>query len=134
MAHSYLLDTSALAAHFLAEPGGDFVAECLRQGQAFICALTVVEFHMLLKRHDMNPAQRQRVWRVCRDAIAGVHPVDEAVAALAVQVRDGADARIPLADACIAACAAQHELILLHADSHYAGLPPGHQTVDLRAL
>ena len=134
MTPAYLLDTSALVAHFLAEPGGDLVADCLRKGQAAVCALTVVEFQTLLKRQGLALVQRQRVWELFRAAVVSVLPVDEDVALLAVQLREEASARLPLADACIAACAARHQLILLHADSHYVALPPGCQATDLRHL
>jgi predicted nucleic acid-binding protein len=134
MTHSYLLDTSALVAHFLGQPGGDFVADCLRKGQAAVCALTVVEFQALLKRQGLPQARRQQVWSLFREVIVSVFPVDEDVAALAVQLRDEAATRIPLADACIAACAVRHQLILLHSDSHYGALPTDCQATDLRRL
>ena len=97
-------DTSALVAHFLAEPGGDFVADCLRKGQAAVCALTVVEFQTLLKRQGLSQVQRQQVWDLFRDTVSSVLPVDEDVATLAVQLREKASARLPLADARAQAC------------------------------
>lgn len=132
MTPAYLLDTSALVAHFLAEPGGDLVADCLRKGQAAVCSLSVVEFQALLKNQGMPAHQRERVWELFRAALVSVLPVDEEVAALAVALREQASARLPLADACIAACAARHQLILLHADRHYAALPSTCQATDLR--
>jgi predicted nucleic acid-binding protein len=134
MSPSYLLDTSALAAHFLDEPGGAFVTDCVRKGQAALCALTVVEFQLLLKAHGAGAAERSRVWSLCREAIRVIHPVDEAVANLAVQLRSQASERLPLADACIAACAARHGLVLLHGDSHYAALPASVEAIDIRSV
>jgi predicted nucleic acid-binding protein len=134
MSPSYLLDTSALAAHFLGEPGGAFVADCIRKGQAALCALTVIEFQLLLKAHGAGAAERNRVWSLCRGTLSVVHPVDETVAGLAVQLRSQASDRLPLADACIAACAARHGLILLHSDSHYAALPPSVEAIDIRSV
>lgn len=134
MPPSYLLDTSALAAHFLGEPGGDFVADCLRKRQAAICALTAVEFHLLLKRHGMKAADWRRVWALCRETVVRVHPVDETVANFAVEIRARSTGRIPLADVCIAACAACHGLTLIHADGHYAALPSRVKAINLRTL
>lgn len=134
MSLSYLLDTSALAAHFLGEPGGAFVADCIRKGQPALCALTVVEFQLLLKAHGAGAAERSRVWSLCRETIAAVLPVDEAVADLAAQLRSQASGRLPLADACIAACAARHGLVLLHGDSHYAALPSSVEAIDIRSV
>lgn len=134
MPPSYLLDTSALAAHFLGEPGGDFVADCLRKRQVAVCTLTIVEFHFLLKHHGMKPAEWRRVWALCRELVVSVHAIDETVANQAVEIRTCGAARIPLADACIAACAARHGLTLIHADGHFAALPPQVKAINLRTV
>ena len=134
MSPSYLLDTSALAAFFLDDPGGSFVADCLRKGQAVICVLTVFEFQLLLKRHGAGMAERGRIWASCRAGIRLICPVDEAVVDLAVELRNQATARLPLADACVAACAAHHRLALLHCDDHFAALPASVQAIDIRSV
>ena len=133
MSSGYLLDTSALAAHFLRRPGERFVADCVRKGVA-VCALSRFEFAQFLKRQGLGQAASAEVWSRYRETLTAVHPVDEAVADLAVQLRSQASERLPLADACIAACAARHGLVLLHGDSHYAALPASVEAIDIRSV
>ena len=133
MSTGYLLDTSALAAHFLRRPGDRFVADCVRKGGA-VCALSLFEFAQFLKRQGLDQTASAEMWGLYRAALTAVHPVDEAVADLAVQLRSQAADRLPLADACIAACAARHGLTLLHGDSHYAALPASVEAIDIRTV
>ena len=133
MTSSYLLDTSALGNHYLGAAGDRFVADCIRKG-ADVCALTVFEFGILLKRHGVPEDELRQTWAIYRQTLTCVHPVDEAVAELALRLRLQAAGRLPLADACIAACAAHHALTLLHADDHFAILPASITTVDIRKV
>jgi predicted nucleic acid-binding protein len=129
----YLLDTSALAAHFLRRPGDRLVADCARKGVA-VCALSRFEFAQFLRRQGLDQSASAEVWSRYRETFTAVHPVDEAVADLAVRLRSQASGRLPLAAACIAACAARHGLVLLHGDSHYAALPPSVAAIDIRSV
>lgn len=133
MTGSYLLDTSALSSHLLRGLGHAFVADCMRKG-AGVSALTVFEFGTFLKRRGLAVAEIADFWASYRGCLRHVYPVDEAVAALALRLRFDASERLPLADACIAACAAQHSLTLLHADDHFAVLPPTISNVDIRKI
>jgi predicted nucleic acid-binding protein len=128
----YLLDTSALAAHFLQAPGDRAVGDCLEKGAA-VCALTPVEFAALLKRLSVAPKTAAHVWDLYRDVLADVLAVDEEVAALATQLQRESTDRLPLADACIAACAACHDLGLLHCDRHFEVLPARIRCTDIRS-
>jgi len=129
----YLLDTSALAAHLTRQAGDRFVADCLRKGVA-LCALSVFEFAQFLKRRGLDRVATVEVWAGYRQAAVRICPVDEAVADLAVELRNQAAARLPLADACVAACAAHHRLTLLHCDDHFAALPASVQAIDIRSV
>ena len=127
----YLLDTSALAAHFLHAPGDGTVGACLEEGAA-VCALTTVEFAALLKRLSVEPETVARVWSLYREVLGSVLPVDERVAMLALQLQRESTDRLPLADACIAACAAHHDLRLFHCDQHFGALPGLVRCTDIR--
>ncbi len=127
----HLLDTSALAAHFLHAPGDRAVGACLDEGAA-VCALTTVEFAALLKRLSVEPKTVARVWELYRDVLVDVLAVDEPVAALATQLQRESTDRLPLADACIAACAACHDLGLFHCDHHFKSLPRRVRCTDIR--
>ena len=128
----YLVDTSALGTHYLGQLGDGLVADCLREG-ADICALTVFEFSWLLRRHGVPATVRAASWSLYRGMVHGVRAVDEGVAVRAVALREESKGRIPLADACIAACAVHHGLVLVHADNHFKGLPSGVRSMDVRS-
>ena len=75
--------------------------------------------------YRINPAKALAALETMREE-------DEAVATLALDLRRRASARLPLADACIAACAVRHGLTLLHCDRHFAALPADAPAQDLR--
>lgn len=128
----HLLDTSALAAHFLHAPGDRLVGTCIEEGAA-VCALTVVEFAAVLKKVSVPPKTITQVWALYREVLVDVLAVDEQVAGLATRLQHESTGRLPLADACIAACAARHDLGLFHCDQHFDVLPASVRRIDIRA-
>jgi predicted nucleic acid-binding protein len=131
MTSKYLLDTSALAVHALRGTGHELVADCLRKGAA-ACALTCFELTIFLRTQGVEDHHARQAWGAYRTQLRRLCPVDEAVVALALDLRWRATARLPLVDACIAACAVQHGLTLLHCDRHFAALPADVPVHDLR--
>ena len=127
----YLLDTSAMGIHLLNDRGGEFVADCLRKG-AVACVLSRFELAMFLHRQRVEPKDIDRYWRVYRTVLSRICPVDEPVAEAAVTLRRNATARLPMADACIAACASVLGVPLVHADEHFNVVSDQVTMIDLR--
>lgn len=131
MKPNYLLGTSALGMHLLNGRGADFVADCLRRGAA-VCVLSRFELAMLLQRHQVDWDDADRYWNAYRNVVQRVLPVDEAVADSALALRRNAISRLPMADACIAACAIVMEVPLIHADDHFNSIGNHLEIFDLR--
>ena len=129
---SYLLDTSAWLAHLFGEPGVEEVTAIFEEldADASISVLAYPEMYGRLKA-----LQRQAQWRIVRDSYAPLFvrrlPVDEQVAAMAVELRAATTPRLPTIDALIAATAVVYQLTLVHRDPHMAAIshPNLHQKV-----
>lgn len=121
---SHLLDTSAWLAHLFGEPGVEEVNLIFddAQSEVFVSVLSLPEMYGRLKALD-----RQDQWPLVRDTyaelFARVLPVDESIAAAAIEFRSRAQPRLPTIDALIAATAHVHGLILVHRDLHLAAIP-----------
>lgn len=121
---SHLLDTSAWLAHLFGEPGVEEVSRIFEdaQSEVFVSVLSLPEMYGRLKALD-----RQDQWPLVRDTyaelFARVLPVDESIAAAAIDFRSSAQPRLPTIDALIAATAQVHGLILVHRDPHLAAIP-----------
>jgi predicted nucleic acid-binding protein len=122
---TYLLDTSAVAALFLHEPGGDVVERLLADpaAEVSVCAITWFELRFLLRRIGLTPADCAEALRLCRAAIVRSWPVNEDVVERAVQLRTEGGDRLALADCLIAGCAAVHGAVLVHRDAHFDAIP-----------
>lgn len=130
---THLLDTSAILAHFLDEPGADQV-EALLAGGANVAGLAAPSWAELDRRlHEMipDPAEAARILRHYTRSLCGFVPVDEAAALAAMSIRHASANRLPLVDALIAGCAACHRLTLVHRDKHMDAIPAD-QVVMLR--
>ncbi len=130
---THLLDTSAILAHFLDEPGSDTVAELLAGGSERV-ALAAPSWAELARRlgeliPDAAEAHRIRLLYT-RDLCAFI-PLDEAAADAAVNIQRATFKRIPMIDTLIAGCAAAHDLILVHRDEHLDTIPAA-QVAKLR--
>ena len=121
---THLLDTSAWLAHLFGEPGVEEVSRLFDepQNEVYVSVLSLPEMYGRLKALD-----RQDQWPLVRDTYAGlcakVLPVDESIAATAIEFRRYAQPRLPTIDALIAGTASVHGLILVHRDPHLAAIP-----------
>jgi predicted nucleic acid-binding protein len=128
---THLLDTSAILAHFLDEPGADRVEELLAGGSE-VAGLAAPSWAELDRRlHELIPdaAEAARVLRHYTRSLCGFVPVDEAAALAAMKIRHSCTNRLPLVDALIAGCAACHRFTLVHRDKHMDAIPSGQVAV-----
>lgn len=120
---THLLDTSAWLAHLFGEPGAEAVNLLFEDPQnvVHVSILSLPEMYGRLKALD-----RQEQWPLVRDTYAGLFakylPVDEAIAAAAIELRGSTQPRLPTIDALIAATATVHGLTLVHRDPHLAAI------------
>jgi len=125
MRPAHLLDTSALLAHLLKEPGEDIVEHCLSAGggRSAVSIVSWVEFQLIISRSNYPKADAQKIIGFYRDAIGVPLPIDAAVGNSAVTLRALCPACIRLTDLLIAACAKTHGLKLVYRDKHIEGIP-----------
>lgn len=122
---THLLDTSAILAHFLDEPGAEQVEVLLAGGPdvAGLAAPSWSELDRRLCELIPDPAEAARILRHYTRSLCGFVPVDEAAALAAMSIRHASDKRLPLVDTLIAGCAACHRLTLVHRDKHMDAIP-----------
>jgi len=125
MRPAHLLDTSAVLAHLLQEPGEDIVERCISAegGRSGISVVSWVEFQRIIERSDYSKADAQKIIGLYRDALGAPLPVDDAVGKVAVTLRAHCPTRIHLTDLLIAACAKSHGLKLVYRVKHIEGIP-----------
>jgi predicted nucleic acid-binding protein len=123
----YLLDTSAVLAHYFDEAGADFVARLWGPGlqRPVISAVTVAELKGRLHAELGDESEAAEAARIYLDELTECLPVDRAIAELAWQIRTATPERLPLVDALIAASARSAGAILVHRDPHLAAIPRG---------
>ncbi len=75
MKPAHLLDTSALLAHLLKEPGEDIVEHCLSAGggRSAVSIVSWVEFQLIISRSSYQKVDAQKIIGLYRDAM-GVPP------------------------------------------------------------
>jgi len=122
---THLLDTSAVLAHLLDEPGAEEVEEILLRGRGDVALAAPVwaELHGRLGQLIPDETERGRIFRHYSETTCLFIPVDEAAVLAAVRIRQSCPGRLPLMDALIAGCAAAHGLVLVHRDRHMDGIP-----------
>lgn len=116
-----LLDTTALLAHFLDEPGADQVHQFIEgsETEILICAVSVAEFaRRLVALGDSVEEARSRAldYAGLCDAVV---PVDTVLGTRAFELAAGAAVRVPLVDSLIAAAAQLNDATLVHRDPHF---------------
>jgi predicted nucleic acid-binding protein len=121
----YLLDTSAMIAHYRKERGGHRVQELLLDDMAFITvsSLSIAEFARRLLELGADEERAREEALSYAQAVARIIPIDTSVAIRAFELGAAASTRLPLTDALIAACAATTGAILVHCDAHFDALP-----------
>jgi predicted nucleic acid-binding protein len=121
----YLLDTSALLAHYRDEPGAERVQELFDDPAAAvtIASVTVTEFCRRLVELGVSKRKAVDVLGDYLMVLGRVVPVDEAMASEAFLLGSAASKRLPLADALIAASAKCSDAVLIHRDPHFSLIP-----------
>lgn len=121
----FLLDTTALLAHFRREPGGERVQALFEGGEAEILAASVslTEFARRLRELGATAAEARQTAQEYSELLDEVVAVDEAVALTAFDIGCETVPRLPLTDALIAAAARERGACLVHRDSHMAPIP-----------
>lgn len=121
---TYLLDTSAWLAHYTGEAGGAQVQKLIaREGaRTLVASLSVTEFMRRLQMlaPDVDAETVLADYLTVFDAVV---PIDLDTARLAAEIGAASSARLPLADALIAAAADIADATLVHRDAHFAAIP-----------
>jgi predicted nucleic acid-binding protein len=121
----FLLDTSALLAHFRQEPGGELVQALFQEvdTEILVASVSLTEFARRLRELGATVAEaRQRV-EDYQELLDEVVPIDDQVALTAFDIGCETAPRLPLADALIAAAARERGACLVHRDDHMAPIP-----------
>ena len=121
----YLLDTSALLAHFRDEAGAGRVQELFDEAGSdiFVVSVTMTEFSRRLSVLGATSAEIERCLGDYRMLFRAVVSIDEVVALRAFAISESCLPRIPLVDSLIAAAAAITSATLVHRDSHFNRVP-----------
>ena len=124
---THLLDTSALLAHYFDEPGAAEVDAIWKESanKPAICVLSIPELKTRIREEIGNTREVERIFDLYVNHLTTSLSVDRRVADEALHLRETTPLRLPLVDACIAACAKKHKCILVHRDPHMDGIPEG---------
>jgi len=123
----WLLDTSAVLAHYREEIGADRVQDLLEDDQVelAVASITIAELARKLVDLGADSAEAREVALEYAGMVEKVVAVDTAVAVRAFDIGGSASGRIPLVDALIAACASSVDATLVHRDPHFDSVAPG---------
>lgn len=121
----YLLDTSALLAHFRQEDGWESVQSLFESenAQLLIASPTLTELGRRLLSLGATTAEVAETVSAYQILFHTVIAIDETVALAALAIGQSAVRRLPLIDALIAGAAQVQSAILVHRDEHMAGIP-----------
>ena len=121
----YLLDTSALIAHYRQEAGWERVQAIFDDESAgvIIASVTLPEFARRLLDLGASSAEIRQTLADYRVLLSDIVAVDAAVAMAAFEIGYRTPYRLPLVDALIAAAAQIREACLVHRDRHMAAIP-----------
>jgi hypothetical protein len=121
---THLLDTSALLAHYLAEPGATRV-QALFEDTAVVAGTSILalfEFDLRLHQLGIDAATRDAELTRHRALLSEIVNVDEAIRSEAVRLRISATARASAMDTLIAATAFVRGAMLIHRDPHFTAI------------
>ena len=122
---THLLDTSALLAHYLAEPGATHV-QALFEDTAVVAGTSILalyEFDLRLHPLGIDAPTRGGELNRYRALLSEIVNVDEAVRSEGVRLRISATARASAMDTLIAATASLGGATLVHRDPHFTAIP-----------
>jgi predicted nucleic acid-binding protein len=123
----FLLDTSALLAHYRKEPGGDRVQALFEESGAEVLAASVSlpELARRLRELGAPVEEARQTAGEYRELLDEIVAVDEQVALRAFGIGCETPKRLPLVDALVAAAAHERGACLVHRDQHMAQIPAG---------
>jgi len=123
----YLLDTSALLAHYRNEPGADRIQEIFEneESEVYISSLSIAEFARSMRNLGADTADARTAALEYAGLCSQVRNIDTAVAVRAYEIAAESETRLPLIDALIASCASTTGTILVHKDPHFDAIPEG---------
>lgn len=121
---TYLLDTSALLAHYREEAGAAEVQALFENDDASIAiaSITITEFSRRMTALGSAPEEALASLENYGRIFSAIVPIDGRIARQAVFLGLEAQRRIPLADALIAAAAQSLNAVLVHRDPHFQAL------------
>lgn len=122
---TYLLDTSALLAHYRGEVGAERVQEIFADDEAgiLIATVSIPELARRLSELGMDDAEIHRVTSAYLQLAAEAVPIDVTVAEASYDLIRQMTERLPLIDALIAAAARVKQARLVHRDAHMRAIP-----------
>ena len=122
----YLLDTSALLAHYRQEEGWQEVQALFETDEADLIAASVslTEFGRRLRELGANETEAEEVLSAYQLLFTEIASVDVAVARAAFVLGCHTPRRLPLVDALIAAVAQARAAVLVHRDEYMRSIPP----------
>lgn len=122
---THLLDTSALLAHYLGEPGAERV-QVLFEDEAVVAGasiLSLYEFELRLQQLGVDAKSRAEELDRYRALLNEVVDVTESVRSEAIRLRTSSIAHVAAMDVLIAATAVVKNATLVHRDPHFAAIP-----------
>jgi predicted nucleic acid-binding protein len=121
---THLLDTSALLAHYLGEPGAERVQGLFEDNAVGpgTSILALFEFELSLHLLGLDATARAAELTRYRRLLDEVVDVTEAVRSEAMRLRIGATARVAAMDVLIGASASLTNATLVHRDPHFASI------------
>ena len=124
----YLLDTSALLAHYRQEEGGEEVQALFDDAktQIVLASVSLVEFARRLRDLGASPKDIEKPLSDYEQLFSQIVPIDKAVALAAFEIICQTPQRLPLVDAIIAAAAQSQGASLVHRDEHMRPIPERH--------
>ncbi len=128
----YLLDTSALLAHFRQEAGWQEVLALLEANdtEVYAASVSITEFGRRVLDLGASADVVASVIEGYELLLTGIVAIDADTARAALGIGRRTPQRLPLADALIAAVAQTCDGILVHRDPHLRSIPSG----DVRQL
>jgi predicted nucleic acid-binding protein len=121
----FLLDTSALLAHFRKETGWETVKAIFDDPDAliFVASVTLPEFARRLLALGFDAGAALETTSSYRLLMNEVVAIDEAMGLSAFEIGRQSAERLPLVDALIAAASLSKKATLVHRDKHLASIP-----------
>lgn len=122
---AFVLDTSALLAHYREESGCARIQRILEDDTAEIriVAVSIAEMARALLNLGSDIDSARSVALAYANLSTSVVPVDTALSVRALEIGYACGSRLPLVDAIIAAGASLLDATLVHRDAHFTEIP-----------